>query len=171
MEQEDIKRFLVKAGSYTAKYEKTAQEVREKLVQWSEEELSSEEMDWIIEQLRKDKFIDEERYVERYIRDKVYSLRKGPMMIRQELKMRGVPAHLIEQGLNRIPYDDWFTSLRDYLAPRLERQKAKAKNEYDLRRRLQDTAYRRGYPSDISGEVIDGLDLDLGESGEDEYFF
>ena len=169
MEQEEIKRLLVKAGSYTAKYEKTAQEVREKLEQWSEEELSSEEIDWIIEQLRKDMFIDEERYVERYIRDKVYSLRKGPMMIRQELKERGVPSHLIERGLQQIPSDDWFTSLTEYLSSRLERQKAKAKSGYLLRLKLQESAYRRGFPSDIYTEVIDALDLDLEVGEEDEF--
>lgn len=171
MEQEELQRLLVKAGSYTAKYEKTAQEVIAKLEQWSEDSLSEEEKEWIIAQLRKDKFIDEERYVERYIRDKVYSLRKGPLMIRQELKERGVPSNLIEQGLQKIPFDDWFTSLEAYLSPRLQRYKAKAKNEYDLRHRLQDVAYRRGYPSDINGEVIDGLNLDMEDAEEDDFFY
>lgn len=161
MEQETLRSLLIKAGSYAAKYEKTVQEVRAKLEEWSEGELLTEETEWIIEQLCKDKFIDEERYVERYIRDKVYSLKKGPMMIRQELNERGVPSYLIEGGLEQIPYDDWFTSLKDYLSSRLERHKAKAKNGYDLRRRLQGAAFRRGYPSDVYTEVIDELKLDL----------
>ncbi|MBR8770332.1 regulatory protein RecX [Porphyromonas levii] len=171
MEQEKLKRLLIKAGAYTAKYEKTAQEVREKLEQWTDEELTTAETDWIIEQLRKDKFVDEDRYAERYIRDKVYSLRKGPIAIRQELRNRGVPARLIEQGLQCIPYDDWYSSLRDYLAPRVERQRTKAKNEYDLRRRLSEAAYRRGYPSDIFNEVIDGLDLEWSDEDEDKFYY
>lgn len=170
MLDDELRRFLVKAGSYTSKYEKTRKEVADKLNQWSENTLSEEEKEWILAELTKDKFINEERYVERFIRDKVYSLRKGPMVIRQELKERGVASSLIENGLNAIPDDDWFTSLREYLVPRLNRQKSKAKSMYDLRRKLHDAAYRRGYPSEIREEVIDGLDLDLNvENDEFDY--
>ncbi|WP_298632151.1 regulatory protein RecX [uncultured Porphyromonas sp.] len=159
MEAEALKELLIKAGRYTSKYEKTSKEVVEKLLTWSDGEIRPSEIEQIIDQLKSEKFIDEERYAERYVRDKLVMLKKGPILIRYELKERGVPSALIQKALNAVPYDDWFSALKEYLMPKLARYKSKAKNEYDLRMKLIDAAYRRGYPSDVYEEVIDGLEL------------
>lgn len=157
MDAEALKALLQRAGQYTAKYEKSAHEVEEKLLKWSDDEILPSEIQYIIKRLKEDKFIDEERYAERYIRDKLVMLKKGPFLIRQELKERGIQSSVIQRALDAIPYDDWFVALESYMRPRVARHKEKAKNDYDFQRRLVDMAYRRGYSSDIYEEVIDKI--------------
>lgn len=168
MERDEVEKLLIKAGNYTARYEKSAKEVRDKLLRWSKGEISEDEIDEIIERLKVDKFIDEERFVERFIRDKIISLRKGPIMIKRELIEKGISERTAQSALAKVSSEEWQEALGEYLSARLERQKSRAKNGYDLRQRLIGLSYGRGYPTDLSLPVIDSLDLEM-EEGED-YF-
>lgn len=172
MSEEELKKLLMRAGNYTAKYEKSSKEVADKLRQWSGGEVSEEEVNTILEELKADGFIDEVRFTERYVRDKMISYRKGPMMIRQELRLKGISSEVIEDELSKVSDEEWSEQLRDYLNPRLEKHRKKAKNMFDLRMRMGQLSYGRGYMREISDSVIEELlaDVELDE-GSEEYWY
>lgn len=155
MKQELLNELLVRAGRYTAKYEKSAKEVRDKLFQWSEEELTHSEADHIIEQLTAEKFIDEERYVERYLADKLEMHKKGPWLIRQELLTKGIAEKLIDKAFSNVADSEWEEALRSYILPRFDRIKSRSKNKTDLYYKLKDAAFRRGFSHDLFSKVYD----------------
>lgn len=171
MSEGELRKLLIRAGNYTARYEKSAKEVADKLCLWSEGAVSDEEVNAILEELKKDGFIDEERFTERYVRDKMVSYRKGPMMIRQELKIKGISPELIDDELSGISDDVWREQLWDYLTPRLEKHRKKAKNKFDLRMRLGGLAYGRGYPREISDPVIEEMISDVDLESEDDFWY
>lgn len=168
MTRDELDKLLIRAGSYTARYEKSAKEVADKLKLWSGGEISDDEAHCILEELKKDKFIDEVRFTERYVRDKMVSYRKGPIMIKRELFSKGIPATLIDEELSKISDEDWMENLRDYLAPRLVKHQKKAKNKYDLRMRLGNLAFSRGYMRELSDPVIEKMIRDIEIKGEDD---
>ena len=157
MRPDDLEELLNRAGRYTARYEKAPKEVREKLIQWSDGEISNAEIADILARLTDEQFISEERYAERYVRDKLISLRKGPYLIRRELRQKGISEEVIERSLEAVSDKEWLEALEAYLEPRLEKQRKKAKGGYDLRMRLGGLAYQRGYPQELSDEVIEQL--------------
>lgn len=166
IDEKEQKRLLTKAGAYCAKAERSAKEVTDKLYKWSLEPISAEEVEQILEWLRSQHFIDEERYVRHFVADKTELLGKGPFMLRRELRGKGVSDEAIERELAAIPDAKWIELLECYLAPKLERYRKKAKSAYDLRRRLMTAAYGRGYPSEITEEVLREMDLTV--EGDDE---
>ena len=170
IEEKEYKRLLTKAGAYCAKAERSAKEVTDKLYKWSLEPIAAEDVERILEWLRTNHFIDEERYVHHFVADKTEFLGKGPFMLRRELRLKGVSDEAIERELATIPDDKWIDLLERYLAPKLERCRKKAKSSYDLRRRLMTAAYGRGYPSEITEEVLREMDLTV-EGGDEERWY
>lgn len=171
MTKDELDKLLVRAGNYTARYEKSSKEVSEKLYKWSGGLIAPDEIEWILEELKKDKFIDEVRFTERYVRDKMVSYRKGPIMIRRELFMKGIAENLIEEELAKIDDEQWLNNLRDYLNSRLEKQTKKAKSKFDLRRRLGQLAYARGYLREHSDPVIEEMIKDVDGLSDDGYWY
>lgn len=167
MEEKEYKRLLTKAGAYCAKAERSEKEVVDKLHRWAREPITSEEVTQIIDRLRSDRFIDEERYVHHFVADKTEYLGKGPFMLRRELRMKGISDEAIEEHLASIPDSRWIDLLTRYLAPRLERYRRKSKSSNDLRQRLRTAAFGRGYPAEITDEVLRDMDLSV-EGGDEE---
>ncbi len=153
MDEETLHKLLIRAGNYAAKYEKSTKDVRDKLIQWSEDGLSGEEVDGILSILSKDGFIDDERFAEHYISDKLHLLHKGPWLIRQELRTHGISNACIDKALGKITSNEWSEALTHYLKPRIERIHRKSRNANEAYQRLSDAAYRRGFSSDIFSEV------------------
>ena len=164
IDEKEQKRLLTKAGAYCAKAERSAKEVTDKLYKWSLEPISAEEVEQILEWLRSQHFIDEERYVRHFVADKTELLGKGPFMLRRELRGKGVSDEAIERELAAIPDSKWIDLLERYLAPK------KAKSAYDLRRRLMTAAYGRGYPSEITEEVLREMDLTVECEDEERWY-
>lgn len=171
MEEKEYKRLLTKAGAYCAKAERSEKEVVDKLHRWAREPITSEEVTRIIDWLRANRFIDEERYVHHFVADKTEYLGKGPFMLRRELRMKGISDQTIEAQLASIPDSKWIDLLTRYLAHKLERYRRKAKSSYDLRQRLRTAAYSRGYPAEITDEVLEQMDLSVDGGDEDEPWY
>jgi regulatory protein len=171
MDDKEYKRLLNRAAGYCAKADHSTKEVREKLRRWAHEPLTDADIDRIVTRLEEERFLDEERYAHHFVSDKTTFLGKGPFMLRRELRMKGITDDLIEAELASIPDERWAELLAEYLAPKVERYRRKAKSPYDLRRRLMNAAFGRGYPSEIADRVISEMDLTLeGETEEDPFF-
>lgn len=171
MDEKEYKRLLNKAAAYCAKAEKSPKEVSAKLRQWSREPIEDDTIEQIITTLTKEKFVDEERYAEKYIGEKLDLLHKGPRMLSQELAMKGIPSDIIHAQLSEIPHEAWAEAAEAYLSPKLEGYRRKAKNSFDLRMRLSRAAHGRGFSSNIIDEVLGTFDLTVeGADGSDEYY-
>lgn len=175
MEEKEYKRLLNKAAAYCARAEKSPMEVEAKLRQWGGAEVDEDAIERILSTLKKEKFVDEERYVEKYIGEKIELLHKGPRMLYQELRAKGIPSDVIQNHLGAIAHDEWLEAAQAYLRPKLEGYRRKAKNSFDLRMRLSRAAQGRGFSSDVIEEVLSSMDLkmegDDDGDGYDDYYF
>ncbi|MCD8036830.1 MAG: RecX family transcriptional regulator [Clostridiales bacterium] len=80
---------------------RTAKEVRDKLSEYSEEVI-----DKVMDFLEKYEYIDDELYCEKYIEETVRLKPKGKLLIKQELKARGIDDDIISKALDEADIDE-----------------------------------------------------------------
>lgn len=140
MKEYTEKELLNKAAAYCAAAEHCVSEVEAKLRQWGAE---AEAMQRITERLIKEKYLNEVRYCRFFVRDKYRFNQWGRNKIVQALRMKGLPAEAIDEGLSEIDpemYDD--------ILERLLKQKSKAikaVSSYERNAKLIRFAAGRGF--------------------------
>lgn len=136
-----------------SKMERSADDVRRSLYRWGVRE--REVQDQIVETLRREQFIDHERYASSYVRSKMSAGKWGASKIVQALKLKGVESEIIaaamEQNSSR---DDLLENLERDMRKHFQREKDKAKSSYDLRVKLFRRAASRGFDLDDINTVL-----------------
>ena len=148
----EYKRFLSKSQNLCSKQEKCCSEIREKLVNWGAHNYQIEK---ILKELQVHKFIDEERYANAFTQQKFKINKWGRRKIYFALNHKMIPGELINNALDKISQEDYTDILRDLL----ERKKntVKAKNQYDLRAKLQTYAMGKGFEPDLIIPVLNDV--------------
>jgi len=106
---------LAKAQAYCARAEHCAADVRRKLYEWG---VAPDLFDSIEENLYADGYLDDARYCQAYVHDKVEYQKWGRMKIRAGLQALQLPSSAIRDALNAIDEDRYTANLRDLAAQR-----------------------------------------------------
>ncbi len=119
----------LKAEAYCARAEHCADDVRNKLIAWG----GSEEMnDLIISALYKNNYLNDMRYCQAYVHDKLLYQHWGKVKIRMMLQARHLPKECVSAAIEDIDDTDYMNILRQVLA-----QKKNASREQQIRFLLQ----------------------------------
>lgn len=147
-----VKEALSKVQFICSRQEKCCSDIRKKLQNWN---IEKQDRDEIIDSLIDDKFIDEQRYTNFYVRDKFRFNRWGRIKISYHLKQKQIPERIINEALDQIKEDDYKDSLSDLLTAKLK--SLKDDDPYQLKSKLFRFAQSRGFESQISLQFIDKL--------------
>lgn len=142
-------------AAYCAFQERCVSEVRNKLEEFG---LNSAEIDPVLEKLTEERFIDETRFTEAFVRGRFNLKKWGRLRIRQELKMRDIPENIIMNALAIIDGDEYWAVLQ-YLAERKWKQ-TQEPNELNKKAKVQRFLLFRGFENDLIREVIRELTRD-----------
>lgn len=107
-----------KLRRYCEYQDRSEREVRRKMAQLL---VPEEEREDLMQQLRDEQFVDEERFTESFIRGKVNQKRWGRAKLRAELMQHGIPSELITRKLAEMDEERYFENLR-YLADKWRRE-------------------------------------------------
>lgn len=107
--------------------------------------LPPEDADAVIASLRKDRFIDDERFARAYTLDKLRYNHWGRIKIRMMLHSLRLPESAIEYGLGEIDEKE-YADIRQHLIEKKNKE-IKDKDEYVRRAKLQRFLYSRGFSS------------------------
>ncbi len=142
---------LEKARAACARKEHAAREMEEKIRSWG---LNEEETVRVIGALRKDKFLDDQRYARAYTRDKFRFNKWGRVKIAHALRGKGIPAETISAALEEIGEDEY----RELLLVEMQK-KWRGLKGHPLSRKasLMRFARSRGYEHALIYEMIDRL--------------
>lgn len=146
---------LSKAMGICSSQEKCKHDIRIKLKLW---EVSERDIEEILDQLGKDKFIDEKRYATSYANDKFKFNNWGKIKIRYSLKQKYIAESIIDKALNVIDnksYKELLTTLIES-----KNRSIKSSNQYDKKAKLIRFAQGRGFEYELINEVIDKLNKD-----------
>jgi regulatory protein len=139
-------------ANFCSKEERCIADVRKKLCEF---ELSEDIITEMINYLKKEKYIDENRYTVAFVNDKLKFNKWGKYKISYALKQKKIPDFIAEKALNDVSDDDYRHLLYEELAKKL-RSLPKATN-YELKGKLYRFASSRGFENDIILETIGEL--------------
>lgn len=138
--------ILTKLEHFCAFQERCESEVRKKLTTMP---CSVAQRDEIIRRLREHDFLNDQRYVETFVRSKIHE-QWGKLKIRQALHAKSVDTLLIDEYLDAIDEDDYKKMLGDAIDKWKRQHKAEENDKPKLFRYL----LTRGFST---SEVMDAL--------------
>lgn len=143
---------LAKAQGICAKMEKSKGEIRQKLFEWKVEKQFHNE---ILSQLEKDKFIDENRFVHFFVRDKFKLNKWGKIKIEFALRSKEISSELIHEALESIDIEYYKETCKDLLKKKL---KSLTNDEPEKQReKLIRFGHSRGFEAHIVFAFVDEL--------------
>lgn len=155
------KQAIAQIAAYCSKAERCKSDVRKKLQAW---ELDNEIVDRVVSLMEKENFLNEERFCQSFIRDKVRFNKWGKNKIVFELKKKQIPSSVIESSFKNVEDEcDFETPLLKILTTK--QASVKAKSPLEKRVKLFRFAAGRGFSPDMINKCLDKL---LG--GEDENY-
>ena len=105
--------ILKRIMPYCAKAERCTLDVVRKLASW---DVPEEEIEMILETLRKEKFLDDVRYANSFVADKWRLDQWGRSKISNGLFQKGIPEQLIHQALDTIDMDQYISGMDNVLS-------------------------------------------------------
>jgi regulatory protein len=148
-ESEQFKAALSKSMAQCSQKEQCCEDIRKKLALWG---VGTGDITKIIEILIKERFIDETRYANAFVRDKFKYNKWGKVKIASHLKFKKIPSLIISQALSSIEYDQYVKLIRNILE--VHSRQVKAKNNIDLKSKLLRFGLSKGFESSILYEII-----------------
>lgn len=109
----------------------------------SKYELPEEEKTRILRHLVEEKYIDDRRYAEAFVRDKYRFNKWGRIKIAQGLRMKGIDSESISTAMDAIDETEYLNILRDLI--KAKRKSTHGKNDYEINGKLVRFATGRGF--------------------------
>ena len=122
----------------------------EKLRRWGFDETVQAR---IVAYLVEHRYVDDARYAEAFVREKMRFNRWGPRKIEQALWAKHVDAQVFQPVLDSVERDEWVTMLRELLTT--QRRRVKAASDYELSQKLWRFAVSRGFTGDVVAEALE----------------
>lgn len=137
-----------KAETYCASAEHCIWDLRQKLRQWG---ATNEDTESIIAHLQTERFVDELRYCQAFVHDKLLYQGWGRMKMRAQLQAKHLSTAAIEQALNEIDRDTYMSVLTRVLATKKRSIKSA---DPQAREKLIRFAMQRGFTYDEINGII-----------------
>ena len=144
-----LKDALQKAASFCAYQERTQQEVRDRLKEWS---VWGDDAEEVIAELITQNYLNEERFAKSFAGGKFRVKGWGKRKIQQHLKQRGISGYNLDQAMKEIEPNDYRQTLADLLDKK--RRSLHDDNPLVIKQKLVRYAMSRGYESDLIFAVL-----------------
>ena len=109
----------------------------------------------VVDKLRKERYVDDERYARAFVSDKVRYDKWGRRKVDQALMMKGVAEDIRRRALAEIDDSMYAAALRPLLEQKLK--SVKAKDGYEMYGKLMRFAASRGYDMEEARECIEEI--------------
>ena len=148
-----FKTSLNRAMALCAGREYCSDDIRSKLGSWV---IRSDDAGKIMEILVKEKFLDDRRYAEAFVKDKYRQNKWGRLKIASMLRMKNIPGDIINLALQAIDEDEYRQTVREIVMS--HRKSVKAKNNYDLKGKLMRFGLSKGFESNLLYDLMNEID-------------
>ncbi len=143
-QEQAAKQAYSKMARLCSRSEQCSTDIRKKIIAF---ELVSEVVDEIIEKLKSEKYLNDERYIKAYVADKFRINKWGRVKIRHNLRMKGLSEAMIQNELDEMDEEK-------YKAVLIKTMKAKAKtvkkkNRFEKMGQIIRFAQTRGFEPEL----------------------
>ena len=144
-----FKASVNKAMALCSRREYCISEVMDKLHSWGTD---ADDNARIIELLKKENFINEERYALGFVKDKFNYNKWGKLKIKAHLKAKNIPGELIKQALDTIDNETYNKDIKRFdVSPS---PVCKGKNQYELKAKLLRYGLSKGFESSLLYDLL-----------------
>ncbi len=119
--------------------------------------ISIEDIQIIIEKLKKSNSINDNRYIESFINDKINLTLIGPIKIKKELIQKGFEENEINQILNKIDEDLWKEKINKFINKKAKENKKLSGKE--LKYKINNDLFYLGYPKELFNDNLNELNI------------
>lgn len=133
---------------------KTKYEIRDYL---KSKGYSSSEINYALDRLIKDGYINEESYIEAYVNDSINLSLIGPNKIYNNLKNKGLSDKLIYDKLDSISDKVWIDRINKIIEKKLKTNKY---SEYIFKNKMYAYLINNGYSSELINKVLNKVTID-----------
>src|SRR5699024_4017148 len=138
---------------------RTEKEIHDYLVQ---EEIDEEQVNQILKKLTAEGLIDDKQFADAFVRTRLHTSSKGPMLIRQELLQKGVAEAIADEAIAVYTLDIQFEK-----AMKLAEKKLSSSGKKSFRQQvqqLQGSLMQKGF----SGDVVQAVVAELQDQKDDD---
>ena len=125
-------------------------EMLEKMRRW---EVPEEAQARVMQRLVKERYVDDERYAQAFVKDKIRYNKWGRRKVDQALWQKHIDENIRKRVLDEVDDDEYLKVLRPLL--KQKRKSTKANSDYELNQKLMRFALGRGFTFDIVRQCID----------------
>ncbi|CQR47215.1 Regulatory protein RecX [Paraliobacillus sp. PM-2] len=115
-------------------------------------ELDEEQIQVILKRLKEEKWLDDQLFAEAFVRTKVQTTSKGPLLIKKELIEKGVPVQAAETGLMHYSFDQQVEKASKLITKK-QSQSNKASFKQQLNK-IKQSLLQKGFTQDVITEAI-----------------
>ncbi|MDR2847721.1 MAG: recombination regulator RecX [Bacteroidales bacterium] len=144
-----LKAIRDKAMIYCSRKEYSSAEMKKKILSWG---CPPDDAGTVIDYLVENQYLDNRRYAEAYVNDKLRFAKWGRIKINYMLQMQGVEKETIQETLAHIDLDKYRQRLQEELSKK--RKGMKAAQPAEIRAKLFRFAASRGFEPDIIQQAI-----------------
>ncbi|WP_010529680.1 recombination regulator RecX [Lentibacillus jeotgali] len=140
---------------------RTKKEIRDYLVQ---KEADEEHIAQIMDKLKAERLIDDKQFAHSFVRTRLHTSSKGPLLVKQELLQKGVDDPIAGEAIAMYTFDIQFEK-----AAKLARKKLGSSSKKSFRQQvqqLQGTLMQKGFASDVVREVTAELQEEKDDDAE-----
>lgn len=149
----DEQQALTRLAALCSRAEHSSGEMLEKMRRWR---LPDDAQERIIEHLRKERFVDDERFCRLFVRDKIRFDKWGRRKIEQALYRKGIGPDISIPVLDAIDTMEYVEALGPMIDAK--RRTVKARNAYEMNAKLTKYALGRGFTIDVIRQCVDSAD-------------
>ena len=135
-------------------------EMLEKMRRW---EVPEEAQARVMQRLVKERYVDDGRYAQAFVKDKIRYNKWGRRKVDQALWQKHIDEDIRKRVLDEVDDEEYLGVLRPLL--KQKRKSTKANSDYELNQKLMRFAMGRGFTFDIIRQCID-----VEEEPEDDDF-
>ena len=125
-------------------------EMLEKMRRW---EVPEDAQARVMARLIKERYVDDERYAQAFVKDKIRYNKWGRRKVEQALWQKHIGEDIRNRVLDEVDDDEYLSVLRPLL--KQKRKSVKADSDYELNQKLMRFAVGRGFTFDIIRQCID----------------
>ncbi|MFW6224604.1 MAG: regulatory protein RecX [Bacteroidota bacterium] len=150
---------LSRAMRYCAYQERCRADVEKKLFEWN---LTDADKQWVLKLLGKEKFLNDQRFALAFARAKLNQNHWGRNKIRYALMEKKIPQDDIQEALDNLPPEDYFSILQKAAA---DKARQTGMDSVEQKMKVKRFLQQRGFSFDEIGSIMKKLEKN-GPSGE-----
>lgn len=143
-----VEEALAKMRLQCSRAEHSAREIREKLRRMG---LSAADTCKIVEWLKDNRYVDDERFAEAFVRDKFMFAKWGRRKIAYALAGKGIPAETVRAALSGIDGEEYLSTAKKLVKAKIRGEEI---SDYEGRNKIFRWLLSRGFESDIASEAV-----------------